>query len=239
MPRYGSRISRRINAVNEASSVGSAETSADRTPASSSMPMHQPSSDPAMTEDDLGVIHYIPAPKKKQPSNKQKSYAVGQTFNHRRVATAVYGGVRTYTASSRAQKSQNSLGHITVPSSPGHSSAMSTPNPSKIVEFEPIEEDDEDDGFEDEEWSPAVLLGDGYSATLPKDPTDETKHYQKWRRITSDRWLGLLPLLVTPYLRWCHITSYGRTRPVPHPPPPCTCGQNERSTRVQMVYSQC
>jgi len=234
MPRYGSRISRRINSLKAPSSVISAEAPGSASPSTS---IGQQSSDLAMTEDDLGIVHHIPAPRNKQRS-KRVSYSVGQTFNHRRVAGAVYGGVRTYTTSSTAQKSKNLSDRIIVPTSPGHSSAVSTPNNPRMVEFEPIEEEDEDGEFEDEEWSPAMLLGKGYSAPLPKDPS-ETNHHQKWRRITSDRWLSLLPTLVMPYLDWCRITGYGRTRPAPCQPQPCTCGQNKRSTRVQMIYSQC
>ena len=230
MPRYGGPIKRHVAKLKEPPREAGASTS------------HR-TSDGAPSKDrtSIPIDRSSPPPEENESSNKRLKLSTGQTFKGRRVQSAIYGGVRTYTQAPRPRNIKVSQGGTSIQSSPGHSSAVSTPKASHRVEFEPMEDEDEGsepDEYEDVEWSPAVLVGNGYSATLANDPI-ETNNHQKWRRITSDRWLSLLPLLVMPYLCWCQVTGYGRTRPATDPPQPCTCGQNQRGTSVQMVYSQC
>lgn len=192
-----------------------------------------------MPDPSLGKVHFIPAPKKYSCSKRATRYLIGQTYLGRRVQTAVYGGMRKYLDASLPKKPKISMGSkMAVAPSTHSSSVMGTPNASRIVEFNPIEEDEGADGYEDIEWSPASLLGTGYSALLENAP-NEVNHHQKWRRIMADQWMSLLPSLVMPYLRWCQITCYGRTKPPLEPPhPSCICGQNEQGTMVQMVDSE-
>jgi hypothetical protein len=200
--------------------------------AAASSSNHSHPSSPDVTEDpELGTVHYIPAPKKYRKGGQS---AAGETFNGRRLATAVYGGVRRYVAKSGANKTVRPP--KAIHSSPGHSSTLGTPHAQHTIEFDPIEEDplEEDVGI-----SPATLLGAGYSTSLARDPVEANSHHRKWRRITANRWQDLLPTMVMPYLRWCHGTQYGCTKPTPTPLLPCTCGQMERSTVVRMVYNDC
>jgi hypothetical protein len=115
---------------------------------------------------------------------------------------------------------------------------MGTPGTLHILRFELMEGDNQDDSYEDVELLPATLLGKGYSALLQNDPR-RTNHHQKWRQITADQWLNLLPMLVMPYLHWCQITQYSHTKMTMGPQSPCICGQNKCNATVQMVSSEC
>ncbi|KAF9502917.1 hypothetical protein BS47DRAFT_1275149, partial [Hydnum rufescens UP504] len=60
--------------------------------------------------------------------------------------------------------------------------------------------------------------------------------WEKWRKITADRWKLLLPSLVRPFMHWCQQSSYGRlavSEPVPRD---CICGKNAHCVEVTAVY---
>ncbi|KAF9506007.1 hypothetical protein BS47DRAFT_1367659 [Hydnum rufescens UP504] len=136
---------------------------------------------PLKHDPSLGTVHYISPPKMRIGAKKWNQYTAGETYRGWRLKTAFYGGFEL---------------------TPRDLSLKST---SHILKFELIEEDNRDDSYEDADLLPAALLGrvilHCYRMIL-----GGVNHHQKWRQITADQWLNLLPMLVMPYLHWCQAT---------------------------------